>query len=158
MSEIKPMMAALGRVPSGLFIVTVRHREVETGLLASWIQQCSFDPPRISLAVKRGRDVLDCLVNDTIFTVNLLDRDQTDMIAHFGRGFKPGEPAFQGLEVTRPDGIPPVLEEALAYLACRVVGRHAAGDHDLIIGDVIAGQVLREGPPMVHIRKTGAHY
>ena len=35
MSDANPSLAALGRVPSGLFIVTARHGEHETGLLAS---------------------------------------------------------------------------------------------------------------------------
>lgn len=158
MSDAKRMLAALGRVPSGLFIVTVRHGEMETGLLASWVQQCSFEPPRISLAVKCGRDVLDWLVPDTLFTVNILDRDQTDMIAHFGRGFNLSEPAFTGLAISRPAGAPPVLDEALAYLVCRVAARYPAGDHDLVLGELTAGQVLGDSQPMVHVRKTGAHY
>ena len=108
--------------------------------------------------MRRGREVLDALSVGTDFTVNILDRDQTDMIAHFGRGFKPGEPAFNGLTVSRPDGAPPVLDEALAYLRCRVTARHPAGDHDLVIGEVTAGRVLGEGQPMVHVRKTAAHH
>jgi flavin reductase (DIM6/NTAB) family NADH-FMN oxidoreductase RutF len=80
------------------------------------------------------------------------------MIGHFGRGFALNEPAFEGLEIQRPDGGPPVLSEALAYLACRVAGRCAAGDHDLIIARVVGGGLLNEGHPMVHIRKTGTHY
>jgi flavin reductase (DIM6/NTAB) family NADH-FMN oxidoreductase RutF len=80
------------------------------------------------------------------------------MIVHFGKGFALGEPAFTGLDIDRPSGAPPVLCEALAYLECRVVSRHAAGDHDLILGRVVAGQLLSEGHPMVHVRKSGMHY
>ena len=36
----KQMAVALGKIPSGLFVVTVRRDEAETGLLASWLQQC----------------------------------------------------------------------------------------------------------------------
>ena len=55
------LSAALGRIPSGLFILTVRHGSKETGMLASWVQQCSFDPPRLTMAIRKGRDVLDWL-------------------------------------------------------------------------------------------------
>jgi flavin reductase (DIM6/NTAB) family NADH-FMN oxidoreductase RutF len=154
----KSLAAALGRVPSGLFIVTARRGEAETGLLASWVQQCSFDPPQLSLAVRRDRDLLDWLTPDAAFTVNVLDDTQTDMIVHFGKGFAAGEPAFTGLDVDRPGGAPPVLLEALAYLECRVVARHPAGDHDLIVGRVVAGALLGEGQPMIHVRKSGMHY
>ena len=33
-------LAALGRIPSGLFVLTLRHGGRETGMLASWVQQC----------------------------------------------------------------------------------------------------------------------
>jgi flavin reductase (DIM6/NTAB) family NADH-FMN oxidoreductase RutF len=154
----KQLYAALGRVPSGLFILTVRHGEQETGVLTSWVQQCSFHPPQLTLALKSGRDVWSWLAQGAVFTLNVLDDTQTDMISHFGRGFALGEPAFEGLEVERPDGVPPVLSEALAYLVCRVVATQPAGDHDLLIGRVDAGRVLSDGLPMVHHRKSGSHY
>ena len=154
----KGLLAALGRVPSGLFILTVRHGDAETGMLASWVQQCSFEPPQVTLAIKRDREILDWLTPGLLFTLNILDDTQTDMIVHFGRGFSLSEPAFAGLEVERPEGGAPVLSEALAYLECRVVSRCAAGDHELVIGQVIRGRLLGEGHPMVHVRKSGSHY
>jgi flavin reductase (DIM6/NTAB) family NADH-FMN oxidoreductase RutF len=127
-------------------------------MLASWVQQCSFEPPRLSVALSRGREVSAWLTEGAAFTLNILDDTQTDMIVHFGRGFALGQPAFEGLEIERcPEG-GPVLSEALAYLECRVVARHPAGDHDLLIGEVLRGRLLGEGQPMVHVRKSGAHY
>src|SRR5437016_8493192 len=90
----KQMLAALGRVASGLFVLTARHDGQETGMLASWVQQAAFDPPQLTVAVRRGRGVLDWLTDGTSFTLNILDDSQTDMIAHFGKGFALGEPAF----------------------------------------------------------------
>src|SRR5262249_12493946 len=149
---------ALGRIPSGLFVLTVRRGEAETGMLASWVQQCSFEPPQITVAVKRGREVLAWLTVGSSFTLNILDASPTDMRVHFGAGFALNEPAFVGLDAEGPDGSAPVLSEALAYLECRVCGRCIAGDHDLLIGQVVRGRVLGEGQPMVHIRKSGLHY
>jgi flavin reductase (DIM6/NTAB) family NADH-FMN oxidoreductase RutF len=154
----KQLLAALGRIPSGLFVLTARSDRAETGVLTSWVQQCSFQPPQITIALKQGRDVNGWLTDGAQFVLNILDDTQTDMIGHFGRGFALDEPAFTGLEIERPDGCPPVLSEALAYLDCRVSGRCAAGDHDLIIGRVVAGRLLNEGHPMVHVRKSGSHY
>ena len=53
---VKELAAAVGRIPSGLFVVTVRNGDRETGLLASWVQQCSFEPFQVSVAVKAGAD------------------------------------------------------------------------------------------------------
>jgi flavin reductase (DIM6/NTAB) family NADH-FMN oxidoreductase RutF len=154
----KQLAAALGRVPSGLFILTVRRDGTETGVLVSWVQQCSFRPPHVSMALQRGRDVLGWLTPDSPFTLNILDASQTDMIAHFGKGFALGEQAFTDLDVEHPGDGAAVLSEALAYLECRVASRCPAGDHELILGRVTAGRVLNEGQPMVHVRKSGFHY
>jgi flavin reductase (DIM6/NTAB) family NADH-FMN oxidoreductase RutF len=127
-------------------------------MLASWVQQCSFEPPQISLALKPDRDLARWLTPDAGFTLNILDHTQTDMIAHFGRGFKAGEEAFAGLEIDHLEHAGPVLVEGVAFLECRVVARHAAGDHDLVIGRVVRGQLLSDGEPMVHVRRSGMHY
>lgn len=154
----RQLAAALGRVPSGLFVLTLKRDAVETGMLASWVQQCSFQPPQISVAVQRDRDIARLLTPDSAFTLNILDEAQTDMIVHFGRGFKLDEPAFAGLELLRGESNGPVLDEALGYLTCEVAERFPAGDHDLFVARVVAGRLLGEGHPMVHIRKSGMHY
>src|SRR5262249_44140844 len=124
----RALAQALGRVPSGLFVVTVRHDGDETGLLASWVQQCSFEPPQWgasaprqgSVCLRRGRAITSWLADGAAFTVNVLGEGQTALVRHFGRGFDPGEEAFSGLPlVERPDGGAPVLADALAYLDCR---------------------------------------
>src|ERR1700674_4336404 len=97
----QPLYAALGRVPSGLFIVTARHGDAETGMLASWVQQCSFNPPQVSIALRADRPIAAWLTPDAIFAINVLDDGQTDMIGHFGRGYDLDEAAFHGLEITR---------------------------------------------------------
>ena len=95
------LTAALGRVASGLFILSARRGDLETGMLTSWVQQCSFEPPQVSVAVKRGRWLADWLTDGAGFALNVLDDTQTDMIVHFGRGFNQGEPAFRGVPIDR---------------------------------------------------------
>jgi flavin reductase (DIM6/NTAB) family NADH-FMN oxidoreductase RutF len=154
----EPMAAAVGRIPSGLFVLTVQRGDIETGMLASWVQQCSFNPPLISLAINPKRDVAGLLTADSLFTLNILEDTQTDMIVHFGRGFPLNEPAFAELEVIRGQSNGPILAESLAFLTCQVKSRYSAGDHDLFVAQVIDGRMLDEGHPMVHVRKSGSHY
>jgi flavin reductase (DIM6/NTAB) family NADH-FMN oxidoreductase RutF len=155
---VRQLSAALGRIPSGLFVLTARRGTAETGMLTSWVQQCAFDPPHISVALQRDRPIIAWLTDGASFTLNILDDSQTDMIAHFGRGFALDEPAFAGLEVERLEGGGPVLQEALAYMDCRIRDQLPVGDHELFIAEVVGGRVLSEGQPMVHIRKSGFHY
>jgi flavin reductase (DIM6/NTAB) family NADH-FMN oxidoreductase RutF len=156
--DAKPWVAALGRVPSGLFIITARHGHQETGMLASWVQQCSFDPPQLSAAFSKERWVLDWLKDGAVFAVNILGEGQKSLLAHFGKGFARGEPAFEGLEVRRLGEAAPMLLAAQAYLDCRVAGRFDTGDHVLVLGRVIGGEVFHDGRPATHVRKSGAHY
>jgi flavin reductase (DIM6/NTAB) family NADH-FMN oxidoreductase RutF len=154
----KTLALALGRVPSGLFVLTARHGAHETGMLSSWVQQCSFDPPQVTAAIRKGRDVLDWLADGAPFVLNILGEGQKSLLGHFGKGFESGEPAFEGLEVRRSSETAPVLLAAHAYLDCRVAGRCDAGDHVLVIGRVVGGAVLHEGRPATHVRKSGLHY
>ena len=152
------LAAALGRIPSGLFVLTARHGDNETGMLASWVQQCSFDPPQVTVAVKKGRDLLEWLSPGATFILNVLPEGAKTLIGHFGKGFEPDQPAFEGLKVKRDHGQGPILLAAHAYLACRVVDRVEAGDHVLVIARVTAGAVLNPGHPTVHVRKNGLKY
>jgi flavin reductase (DIM6/NTAB) family NADH-FMN oxidoreductase RutF len=152
------VMAALGRVPSGLFILTARHGRQETGMLASWIQQCSFDPPQITAAFARDRWLLDWLTDGAAFAVNVIAEGQKQLMSHFGKGFDRSEKAFEGIEVQRNGDSAPVLVAAHAFLDCRVVRQVPAGDHVLVIGRVVAGGVLNEARPATHVRRSGKHY
>ena len=80
-SPDKQLAAALGRLPSGLFVLTVSRGRVETGMLASWVQQCSFAPPSLTVAIQRGREISSLLTAGSGFCLNILENDQTDMIA-----------------------------------------------------------------------------
>ena len=57
----KNLASALGRLPSGVFILTLARDGVETGMLASWVQQCAFKPPMVSFVIQRGRAIADLL-------------------------------------------------------------------------------------------------
>ncbi len=147
----------LGAIPSGCFILTARDAGRSTGMLASWIQQASFEPPTVTVAVKRGRPIEALIEASGHFVLNHVAENPTAMFKHFGKGFAPDEPAFAGL-TTRdaPAGV--VIEECLAHLACRVIGRADAGDHRVYVGQVIEGATHADGKPYVHLRNNGFKY
>lgn len=158
MVEVPKYAAPLGRLPSGLFIITAGAGESATGMLASWVQQSSFEPPQVSLAVRPGRYCSDLLTVGADFAVNIIAAGQTQFLIHFGRGFGPGEPAFEGLFIHRLPTGTTILNDALGYLQARVVARYPGGDHDIVVGQVIDGKMQNEGTPYVHIRKSGLNY
>ena len=158
MSDAPGFAAALGRVPSGLFILTAGVGDAATGMLASWVQQCSFDPPQLAVAVRGDRHFSTMLALGTVFVINIVAAGHTKFLSHFGKGFGLGEPAFTGIEVQPTGNGIPVLIGTLAHLECRVVSRFSAGDHDLVVARVADGRLYSDRSPFVHVRKSGLNY
>ena len=52
--DTKSLDPVLGRVPSGIFILTVGTGDRATGMLASWVMQAGFEPPMVTVAVKQA--------------------------------------------------------------------------------------------------------
>jgi flavin reductase (DIM6/NTAB) family NADH-FMN oxidoreductase RutF len=158
-SPISGLAKALGRIPSGLYILTVRHGDHATGLLASWVQQASFDPPMLTVAVQRDRHVGDWIAASGKFTLNQLAKGSKALIRHFGRGFAPDAPAFEGL--TLRDGAQggPILAGAMAYLDNEVAAQVVEGDHRIFLARIVAGEILDpDAEPFLHVRANGFHY
>jgi flavin reductase (DIM6/NTAB) family NADH-FMN oxidoreductase RutF len=159
MGEPDPgLAAALGRIPSGVAILTARRGTQATGMLTSWVQQCAFEPPSVSVAVKQGRPMNAWLTNGTYFVLNLLAESHKNFVAHFGRGFALEVPAFEGLELGASAHNQPIILQALAHLECEITSRVAVGDHDLLLARTVSGSMQGCGEPMVHLRKSGFRY
>jgi flavin reductase (DIM6/NTAB) family NADH-FMN oxidoreductase RutF len=151
---------ALGRVPSGLFIVTVRAGDRTNAFLASWVQQASFDPPTVSIAIKDGRPASELLHDGAACAVNVIPKDDGGgLMKHFGKGFGPDEDPFDGMETVLGTTGVELLPSALGALECKIRGSVAAGDHHVFVGEVVDGRSFTdEGESAVHLRKSGFHY
>lgn len=156
------MAAVLGKIPSGLFIVTARSADGrETGLLASWVQQAAFEPPMLTVAINGKRYLNDWLLQSPGLGVNVLAEEQKDLLKHFAAGFEPDAAAFAGLNVVRGETGVPLLADALGYLEGRVVSQMTTGDHTIYAVELIhAGLHATDSSrrPWVHLRKNGLRY
>lgn len=155
--ELEHIGAALGRIPSGCCILTARHGERTTGMLASWVQQASFEPPMVTVCVKRGRPIQQLVDGSKRFVLNVIADDPTAMFKHFGKGFALEDNAFDGLATTATEH-GPALNACIAHLACEVRERVAAGDHDVYIAEVVSADAPAGAKPYVHLRKSGLSY
>ncbi|MBX3438824.1 MAG: flavin reductase [Planctomycetaceae bacterium] len=163
MSEPSSAIASLlGRVPSGLFVLTARNADgEETGLLASWVQQAGFDPPVLTVAVNKKRFVHDWLAAVPHLALSGIGETQKNLVGHFGRGFEPGSPAFTGLQVEHTGKGAPVLVEAIGWMAGDVLDSMDVGDHIVYairITEASVGPRLESEKPWVHLRKNGLNY
>jgi flavin reductase (DIM6/NTAB) family NADH-FMN oxidoreductase RutF len=148
----------LGRVPSGVYIHTIGTGARATGMLASWVMQAGFEPPMVTVAVKQGRYVAEWLAAGTPFALSVVAEDDKQLLGHFGRGFEPGEPAFEGVAVSRTNRGTPVLDAAVGHLECVATSHVDSSDHRVFLARVESGQLASDERPMVHIRKSGLNY
>jgi flavin reductase (DIM6/NTAB) family NADH-FMN oxidoreductase RutF len=155
---VTDLAAALGRIPSGIFVVTCCKDGNETAFLASWVQQCSFDPPMLSLAVRQGRTIGEWLQDGSRFALHILAEGQKDLLSHFGKGLPLDQLPGQEHRIRRCPGQPPILVDALAVLHCTPTQTCVSGDHRLILARVDDGWLLRDERPLIHIRKNGLNY
>lgn len=160
MSEVKAS-TAVGHIPSGMFIVCGYDQETKKidGFLGSWIQQVSFDPLLISLAVKPGRPSADHILNKKRFTINVVGDHQKNYLKHFWSGYNPDANPFEEInhEVT-PEGDVLMLD-ARSTIIAEAIEVTQPGDHNLVIAKVIGSVVHSDdAKSMTHQRKDGLQY
>ncbi len=149
---------SLGRIPSGVAILTTFHENVPGAMLASWFQQAGFEPPLVSVAIKKGRPVEEVIQSAEQFALCILHTGQKDMLSHFGKGFGPGEDPFKGIPTEKAKTGIPLLKNCLCYLECKLRHCYDSGDHHVFIGEVINAGHEEDGQPMVHLRRNGFNY
>src|SRR5215470_17664261 len=76
---------AIGRLTSGVYVITLKANGAPEGILMTWIGQAAFEPPLISVAVKKGRPILDHLSKGARFAINVLSKKNMDVFKHFAK-------------------------------------------------------------------------
>lgn len=140
----------LRHFPAGVTILTIRVGEEIHGLTVSAFASVSPEPPLIAVVIDRRHQAHGLLETEgAVFAVNILAEDQQDLSNRFA--WTPSEERFGAGRWTRAATGAPILEDALAWLDCRVYGRHAAGTHSIYVGEVVASGVQRsDEPPLVY--------
>ncbi|QMV23625.1 flavin reductase [Streptomyces sp. SCUT-3] len=139
----------LRRHAAGVTIITVAG---PAGFTATSFTSVSLEPPLVSFCVASAASVAGAVQRADRFAVHLLGPDDAELADRFARS---GVDRFAGTAgAYGPDGLP-VLTAAPAWLSARIVARHRAGDHVLVVGAVDGGGVRREAPAL--LRHDGAY-
>ncbi|MCY2959838.1 MAG: flavin reductase family protein [Planctomycetota bacterium] len=156
--EPTPLARALGRVPSGVYIVSTLREGAPVAFVGSFVQQVAFEPPALVLAVARDREQLADLRKTGRFALSILGAGDQGLMSPFLKRLPEGTGPFDGLTVARTKSGLTVLEDALAWIDCRIAGEHDAGDHVVLFGVAEEAHLAREGDPRIHLRKNGLGY
>ncbi|MFQ4146516.1 diflavin flavoprotein [Chlorogloeopsis sp. ULAP02] len=151
---------ALGRLSSGLYIMTARKGDVKSAMLASWVMQASMNPLGVAVAVAKDRAIESLLHVGDRFILNVLEEDNyQSLMKHFLKRFSPGADRFAGIKTYSASNGCPILADALAYMECEVTMRMECSDHWIIYSNVQTGRVAKiDALTAVHHRKVGNHY
>lgn len=136
-------------------VVGVRSGGVDGGLTAAWVMRASLDPPLVVISIGRERFTHGLLAGAQEFTVSVLADGQVAEARLFGLHSRRDRDKWAEVEHVRLGDGTPALAHCAARLLCRVEGRLAAGDHDLVTGRVLAAEVVA-GAPALPMR--GADY
>lgn len=150
---------ALGRIASGVYVVTVVDEGKPSGMLATWVSQTSFKPPMVSLAVNKDRDILNAVKVGSAITINVLGKENMDIFKAFAKPHQESLNRFEGIQLSANHNGCPAFADAVAYLECVVESLVDAGDHCLAVARVTGGNLQSgDAEPMVHLRKNGFQY
>ena len=125
----------LGHYPTGVTVVTAACPGGPEGLTIGSFTSVSLDPPLVSFCPGHDSDSWARMRDVGSFCVNVLADDQADVSSAFA---SKAEDKFQGVATRVEATGAPVIEGCLAWIDCRVEAVHVAGDHDIVVGRVVA--------------------
>jgi flavin reductase (DIM6/NTAB) family NADH-FMN oxidoreductase RutF len=154
-SSLNPVMfrRVTGAFTTGVTVITVeRAPGLVHGMTANSFTSVSLDPLLVLICVDHEARLLSFLKSQRRFGVSILREGQQTLSEYFAKCEQtPGEDAHLGIRYRWTSSGIPLLDGALAQLACNVVGEHPAGDHTIFIGEVETME-SRDGEPLLFHR------
>ena len=122
----------------------------------TWVSQASFEPPMISVCIKRNSASYEIVKKRGEFILHLLGDNQKELASTF---FKPTvfeNEKLNGEEFSLENNLP-LLKDIPAYIQCKVVEILENGDHPLFLAEVVDAKINNDSNPL-ELRKTGWTY
>jgi flavin reductase (DIM6/NTAB) family NADH-FMN oxidoreductase RutF len=152
---LSEIAALFHRLSYGVYVVGVAAGERRDGFTAAWVMQVSFHPLVLALSINSSNASYELLHAGGGFTVNVLKQGQLELARRFGTRSGRNEDKLAGIRWKAGRTGAPILEQALAYFDCEIAGRHRAGDHELVLGQVVDGKILEPGAAPLTYADTG---
>ncbi|MEU5095185.1 flavin reductase family protein [Streptomyces sp. NPDC020996] len=136
------------RHAAGVAVITARGAAGPVGFTATSLTSVSAEPPLLSFGISTGASSWPAISETEHLGVHVLGEHQQELAATFARS---GADRFGPSTAWRdgPEGVP-VLDDVLAWLVCRVVARVPAGDHRIVVAEVVLGDPTGPGRPLLY--------
>lgn len=126
-------------------------------MLCSFVEQASFEPPMLSLAIAPDRPFSPALRTGGLFGLHILGKKNSALLKSFARGGT--AESFRGHPLVENARGVPQLAEAWVFLLLQAGAELPAGDHSLHLAEVLEGRIQHENDePMVRVRANGFKY
>jgi 3-hydroxy-9,10-secoandrosta-1,3,5(10)-triene-9,17-dione monooxygenase reductase component len=135
----------MGHFPSGIIVVAAMHGGDPVGFTCQSFASLSLKPPLALFAAAKTSTTFPRIRAAGTFVANILAEDQSQIARRFAVS---GENKFVDVHWSRGRLGAPIIDGALAWVGCRLVTEHEAGDHFLVIGQVAEIGHAPEGRPL----------
>jgi len=140
--------AAVRRLAAGVTVLTAVHDGQAHGATASAVTAASSEPLLVCVCLRNGSTFAELAVRARRFVINVLSGRQAAIADWFADPRRPpGYGQFAPVDWT-PDPVcaAPLLRGALAWLDCQLILRYPAGDHSILLAEVVGGASGRGDP------------
>ena len=122
----------------------------------TWVSQASFEPPMISVCIKRNSASYEIVKKRGEFILHLLGDNQKELASTFFQPTIFESEKLNGQEFSLANNLP-LLKDIPAYIRCKVVEVLENGDHPLFLAEVVDAKINNDSNPL-ELRKTGWTY
>lgn len=138
----------LAHLPTGVTIITADTPDGPTGMAANSFTSVSLDPPLVLFCPAKSSSTWPAIRAAGTFCVNVMAGHHEPLIRQFARK---GADRFAGVAYESHDE-GPALNEAVAWLGCRIEAEHDAGDHTIVVARVLRLDAVPDAEPLVFLR------
>lgn len=139
------------RLATGVTVVTTEFERVPMGMTVNAFTMVSLEPQLLLVCLNRSSRLLATVRRSEVFAVTILAADQLRCARWFATPGRPvGDICFAGIP-TQPDEATgcQILSDGVAYFGCVVDRAHPAGDHVVVIGEILSYGLLRPAPVLL---------
>jgi flavin reductase (DIM6/NTAB) family NADH-FMN oxidoreductase RutF len=138
--DLSDFRKAMGSFPTGVTIVTVASVDGNMhGMTVNSFSSVSLDPTMVLVCLNETSRGLGLIERAGAFAVNVLSAGQQNVSRWFANRHRPADSTmFIGVPIESGVTGCPVLLEAVASFDCRLRQSHRAGDHLIVLGEVVA--------------------
>lgn len=145
--DAKEQRRILGKFATGVTVASTKVGDETWGMTANAVTSLSLDPPLVILCIQKEGQSRSKFEEGGCFALNILSEDQQEISDRFA--FK-GPKDFSDLKTTTAVTGAPILKDALGWVDCKLKEILPGGDHDIFIGEIVAGEAGDNGLPLLY--------